>query len=123
MPRRLAFRQRKDLRHGRSEIHHGSVFRPAKQERCMVRIRTIVLVALLLPSLACAAQIPGLTSKPAAKSTPSANVPPDPLGRGTPHATVLGFLHAAQDENYSLPSQYSPPTTTHHPLPPTHEPH
>ncbi len=87
----------------------------------MVRIRTIALVALLLPSLACAAQIPGLTSKPAAKSTPSANVPADPLGRGTPHGTVLGFLHAAQDENYSVAAQYFQPATGHHRLDPTEE--
>ena len=87
----------------------------------MVRIRTIVLVALLLPSLACAAQIPGLTSKPAAKSTPSANVPADPLGRGTPHGTVLGFLHAAQDENYSIAAQYFRPATGHRRLDPTEE--
>src|SRR5258708_18368143 len=99
MPRRLVFRQRKDLRHKRSEIHHGSVFRPANQERCMVRIRTIVLAALLLPSLACAAQIPGLTSKPAAKSTPSATAPADPLRTRPPNGAGLGFLHAPPHEH------------------------
>ena len=87
----------------------------------MVRIRTIVLVALLLPLLACAAQIPGLTSKPAAKSNPSANALADPLGRGTPHGTVLGFLHAAQDENYSVAAQYFQPATGHHRRDPTEE--
>jgi MscS family membrane protein len=91
------------------------------QECCMVRIRTIVLAALLLPSLACAAQIPGLTSKPAAKSTPSANLAADPLGRETPHGTVLGFLHAAQDENYSIAAQYFQPVSGHRRLDPTEE--
>jgi len=78
-------------------------------------------VALLLPLLACAAQIPGLTSKPAAKSNPSANALADPLGRGTPHGTVLGFLHAAQDENYSVAAQYFQPATGHHRLDPKEE--
>src|SRR5258705_3901568 len=91
------------------------------QECCMVRIRTIVLAALLLPSLACAAQIPGLPSKPAAKSTPSASAAADPLGRGTPHGTVLGFLHAAQAENYSVAAQYFQPATGHRRLDPTEE--
>src|ERR1700687_4035274 len=91
------------------------------QERCMVRIRPIVLAALLLPPLVCAAQIPGLTSKPATKSAPASNVLSDPLGRGTPHGTVLGFLHAAQDENYSVAAQYFQPATAHHRLDPTEE--
>ena len=68
----------------------------------MVRLRTVVLAALLLPTLACTAQIPGLTSKPAAKSVPAtsaAATQSDPLGRETPRGTVMGFLHAGQDEN------------------------
>jgi MscS family membrane protein len=84
----------------------------------MVRLRTLVLAALLLPTLACTAQIPGLTSKPAAKSVPAtsaAATQSDPLGRETPRGTVMGFLRAAQDQNYSL-------ATGRHRLDPTEEP-
>jgi MscS family membrane protein len=91
----------------------------------MVRLRTTLLAALLLPTLACTAQIPGLTSKPAAKSAPAAraaNTQSDPLGRETPRGTVMGFLHAAQDENYSLAAQYLQPATGRHRLDPTEEP-
>jgi MscS family membrane protein len=90
----------------------------------MVRLRTVVLAALLLPTLACTAQIPGLTSKPAAKSVPAtsaAATQSDPLGRETPRGTVMGFLHAAQDENYSLAAQYFQPATGRHRLDPTEE--
>ena len=88
----------------------------------MVRLRSILLVALLLPTLACTAQIPGLSSKPAAKPAPAATTPPsDPLGRETPRGTVMGFLHAAQDENYSLAAQYFQPATGHRRLDPTEE--
>jgi len=90
----------------------------------MARLRTILLAALLLPALACAAQIPGLPSKPAAKTAPAASAqtkPSDPLGRETPRATVIGFLHAAQDENYSLAAQYFQPATGRHRLAPTEE--
>jgi len=91
----------------------------------MVRLRTLVLAALLLPTLACTAQIPGLTSKPAAKSVPAtsaAATQSDPLGRETPRGTVMGFLLAAQDENYSLAAQYFQPATGRHRLDPTEEP-
>ncbi len=87
----------------------------------MVRLHTILLAALLLPGLAPAAQIPGLPSSPTAKSAPAASAqtkPSDPLGRETPRGTVMGFLHAAQDENYSLAAQYFQPATGHrHPSP------
>jgi MscS family membrane protein len=93
----------------------------------MVRIRTILLAAFLLPALTGAAQIPGLSSKPAAKSSPAAAPAPipakpsDPLGRETPRGTVMGFLHAAQDENYSLAAQYLQPATGRHRLDPAEE--
>ena len=32
--------------------------------------------------------------------------PADPLGRSTPHGTLLGFLHAAQTDNYEAAAQY-----------------
>src|SRR5260370_6513327 len=91
---------------------------------CMVRLRTILFAIFLLPTPACTAQIPGLTSKSAAKSAPAAPAAAtrsDPLGRETPHGTVMGFLHAAQDENYSLAAQYFQPATGHHRLDPVEE--
>jgi MscS family membrane protein len=33
----------------------------------------------------------------------------DPLGRETPRGTILGFIHAAQDENYNDAAQYFQP--------------
>ncbi len=87
----------------------------------MARLRTILLASLLLPSLGRAAQIPGLPSKPAYKSAPAAITSADPLGRETPRGTVMGFLRAAQDENYSLAAQYFQPATGHHRLNPTEE--
>src|SRR6266481_9795745 len=85
---------------------------------CMVRLCTILLASLLLPTLACTAQIPGVPSKPAPVPATAAT---DPLGRETPHGTIMGFLHAAQDENYSLAAQYFQPATGHHRLDPTEE--
>ncbi|HUE52881.1 MAG TPA: mechanosensitive ion channel family protein [Terriglobales bacterium] len=37
---------------------------------------------------------------------PKPNTPADPLGRETPSGTLFGFLHAAQDGNYSTAAQY-----------------
>ncbi len=88
----------------------------------MVRLCTILLASLLLTTLACTAQIPGVPSKPAAKPAPvPATAATDPLGRETPRGTIMGFLHAAQDENYSLAAQYFQPATGHHRLDPTEE--
>ena len=73
----------------------------------MDRLRIMLLAMLLLPP-AGSAQIPGLSSKPAAKSEAAAT-PSDSLGRETPRGTVMGFLSAAQDENYSVAVQYFQP--------------
>jgi MscS family membrane protein len=75
---------------------------------------------MLLPALACAAQIPGLPAKPAPAASAQTK-PSDRLGRETPRGTVIGFLHAAQDENYSLAAQYFQPATGHRRLDPTEE--
>jgi MscS family membrane protein len=78
----------------------------------MKNVGTILVWALLLPSLAGAAQIPGLT--PAADGTKQASTAPaDSLGRETPRGAVIGFLRAAQDENYSVASQYFQPLPGH----------
>lgn len=37
------------------------------------------------------------------------STPADPLGRDTPRGTILGFIHAAQSENYSTAIQYFQP--------------
>jgi len=39
-------------------------------------------------------------------TTPATSTPADPLGRGTPSSSVLGFLQAAQQGNYSIAAQY-----------------
>jgi MscS family membrane protein len=76
----------------------------------MVLLHKILLAALTL-LLGCAglpAQIPGISSPPAA--APNAqSTPADPLGRETPRGTVMGFLRAAQDENYAVAVQYFQP--------------
>jgi MscS family membrane protein len=77
----------------------------------MDRLSIILVAALLLPSTG-NAQIPGLTSKPPAKPEVAAPAS-DALGRETPHGTVLGFLSAAQDENYSVAAQYFQPIPGH----------
>lgn len=52
-------------------------------------------------------------AKPAPAQPPGSNTqntaPPDALGRETPHGTVLGFLRAAQDENWPLAAEYFQP--------------
>jgi MscS family membrane protein len=87
----------------------------------MSLVRKIFLPAFLFALLAAAAypQIPGVPSSASAASQPAKEATPaDPLGRETPRGTVIGFLHAAQDENYSLAAEYfQPPTGRHHPKP------
>jgi MscS family membrane protein len=83
----------------------------------MGSFRKVVFVLCWLPCFAAVdAQIPGLSSNTgnAAKAPASA----DPLGRETPRGTVMGFLTAAQDENYAVAAQYfQPPTGRRHPNP------
>jgi MscS family membrane protein len=55
------------------------------------------------------AQIPGIT--PAAPGSSAATQTADPLGRETPRGTVMGFLRAAQDENYPVAVQYFQPAS------------
>jgi len=74
----------------------------------MALFRKILLAApLLFLSVGIAdSQIPGVTSSTPA---PAAQAAVDPLGRETPRGTVVGFLRAAQDENYPLAVQYFQP--------------
>jgi MscS family membrane protein len=86
----------------------------------MARLRKILTALLLLPSLSCAAQIPGLTSGPTpASQTAAGNA--DSLGRDNPRGTVMGFLRATQDENYSVAAQYFQPPPGHHRVNPVEE--
>src|SRR5215813_13708290 len=87
----------------------------------MVLLRKILVAALLLlpAGIASLAQLPGITS-PA--PTPNAQATPtDPLGRETPRGTVLGFLRAAQDENYPAAVQYFQPAAARHHAKPEEE--
>jgi len=74
----------------------------------MAALRKILIALLLLPWPGLAAQIPGLSS-PAAPAAAKPAAPADPLGRETPRGTVMGFLNAAQEENYSVAAQYFQP--------------
>ena len=76
----------------------------------MALFRKILLAAplLLLPLAVANPQIPGVS--PPARATPETQAASaDPLGRETPRGTVMGFLRAAQDENYSVAVQYFQP--------------
>src|SRR5215510_5450784 len=77
----------------------------------MASFRKILLaVPLLLLSAAVAdSQIPGVTSPAPAAAPANQSASADPLGRETPRGTIIGFLRAAQDENYSVAVQYFQP--------------
>jgi MscS family membrane protein len=63
------------------------------------------------------ALLPGQNaSQPAAG--PASAQPADSLGRETPHGAIVGFLRAAQEERYSIATQYFQPSAgRHHPSP------
>ncbi|MGA9978295.1 MAG: mechanosensitive ion channel family protein [Candidatus Sulfotelmatobacter sp.] len=69
--------------------------------------RTIIFVFFFLPCLPATAQS-ALTQILQPSTTPAANTttPADPLGRGTPSGSVLGFLQAAQSGDYNIAAQY-----------------
>jgi len=72
--------------------------------------RKLLFLAPLICWLAAAAfaQIPGITPAAPGSGTPAQSTA-DPLGRETPRGTVMGFLSAAQDENYRVAVQYFQP--------------
>jgi MscS family membrane protein len=81
----------------------------------MVLLRKILLATsqLALAAAAASAQIPGLpSSSPASAQNKAQSASADPLGRETPLGTVMGFVHAAQDENYSVAVQYFQPASS-----------
>jgi MscS family membrane protein len=50
--------------------------------------------------------LPAVGAAPAAKPGETQPLPEDPLGRGTPYGTVIGFLQAANKGDYELASNY-----------------
>ena len=53
-----------------------------------------------------AAPIPASVSAPANKAAEPRAVSEDPFGRGTPFGSVMGFLVAAEKEDYQRASEY-----------------
>jgi MscS family membrane protein len=75
-----------------------------------------ICVVLLTLGASCAAMVNAQTPEHAATAAPapsaaSTPTPTDPLelGRDTPRGTVIGFLRAAQSENYDIAVQYFEP--------------
>ena len=78
-----------------------------------VRRPLLLLVLLLSFSAAALPQLPGLTPPQTATASQAAPaIPPDPLGRETPRGTLLGFIKAAQEEQYAKAVEYfqAPPS-------------
>ena len=70
------------------------------------------LAGAQVPMAPGAAKAPASPAAPAIQTTPAAAAPAqdqgsdDPLGRGTPHGTVLGFVKAAGSGDYDAAAQY-----------------
>lgn len=77
-----------------------------------------MLLALLFSLVAfpAVAQLPSPLSPPSPSSSLALvpAVPSDPLGRETPRGAVLGFIRAAQEENYPLAVEYFQPLPARH---------
>jgi MscS family membrane protein len=71
----------------------------------LTRILVLLAVLLPVPTLYAQAGLPPATTT-AAPTPAKPAAPPDRLGRETPRGTVLGFVRAAQDENYRVAVQY-----------------
>ena len=71
----------------------------------------LVLSGLLAAPRHVASQIPGLGAQQTPATAPQPVVPTDPLGRDNPRGCLLGFIKAAQEENYPLAAQYFQPST------------
>src|SRR4051812_14926432 len=68
-------------------------------------LKNVLLLALCGGAVSSHAQA-ALTQALRPSSTSAAPAAADPLGRNTPSDSVLGFLKAAQDGNYSIAAQY-----------------
>jgi MscS family membrane protein len=76
---------------------------------CRLLILLLFLTGLMVPKCT-ALQIPGLSSSQTQASPQVALA--DPLGRDNPRGCILGFIKAAQEDNYSLAIQYFEPLKT-----------
>jgi len=80
--------------------------------------KVLTIALLVICSASCVrSQIPSiLPTGPATSSSQSTKAVVDPLGRDSPRGTLLGFIRAAQEENYALAVQYfQPPAIRHRP--------
>ena len=77
--------------------------------RRLIILFVLFLAGLIVPECT-VSQIPGLSSSPTQASPQAA--PADPLGRDNPRGCILGFIKAAQEDNYSLAIQYFEPFKT-----------
>jgi len=78
--------------------------------------RLRLLPLLLLAALASSSAQTSPRAKSASKTAPAASTPtvapaptpppPDPFGRSTPHGSVLGFLRAAESQDYARAAKY-----------------
>jgi len=84
----------------------GAGFMPSRRLLILM-----VLGGLLATPRHAASQILGLGASQTPAASPQPVVPPDPLGRDNPRGCVMGFIKAAQDENYPLAIQYFQPST------------
>lgn len=79
----------------------------------MRRSLQAIFIFLVLSAGAAFGQIAGLpsgsTASTSAQSHTEPAVPPDPLGRETPRGCVLGFVKAAQEEDYRRAVEYFQP--------------
>src|SRR5262249_51581615 len=90
----------------------------------MVRLGRLFLFAWLVAAPAAGslwAQSLSLPGQAPPTATPTAALAPDLLGRDNPHGTMVGFLRAAQDEKYSIATQYFEPAPPRHRLTPEQE--
>jgi len=86
----------------------------------MASVRKVFLIGYFCAAAGVLAGAQGTDTAPKAPAPSAATqtTPNDPLGRDTPRGTVMGFLRAAQDENYSVAVQYfQPPSARHHAKP------
>jgi MscS family membrane protein len=74
----------------------------------------LLFLAQLIVSERAAPQIPGSSSQSA--SAPPQAAPVDPLGRDNPRGCILGFIKAAQENEYALAVQYFEPSQTKRPF-------
>lgn len=83
----------------------------------------IAVFTCALAARSASAQLHKLLPAQVAPPLSSAKSPsqPDLLGRETPHGTVIGFIRAAQDENYSSAIEYFEPASGRHRVPPDEE--